>query len=451
MTFCRSFLFLLFISQVSFSQVKFESFDDLQTLLNKAQNDNKLIFVQTKSENCNQSNDVARTGLSSTKLREKYAQNFISVEIDTKSMIYKELLEKVGLKNLPFSTFLNADGELIAQLSMTTSNDIKYLEIADEAIANSKNPVAKEFDTKYKNGGSKDKAFLKKYIEYKMSAEQDIDKLTEEYIDQHTVSDLSTMENLKFLMSTAPALESKVRKLMYAILPDKTVDSLFKTLPFSERVRINNQIISKTTKNAIAQKNINLANRLSGFVVGAYDNDWEKGNFFSQTTMLNFFNAVKDMPNYIQRAEPFAEYTLMRYSPDSLLKKEELARKRSLDKSRADNSKDGRVQFVYSPFYQRYAGELNNISFNFLSKTNDLEKLAKALKWSKRSLEIYEILSMDASRKKNPYMMDTYAQLLFKLGQKEEAIKWQTDVIETAKLWKADTAKFEETLEKMKK
>lgn len=444
------FVFLLLITQIGFSQVKFESFDDLQTLLTAAQTRNKLIFVQTKSENCNQCNDVARMGLSSTKLREKYAQNFVSIEIDTKSKIYRELLEKIDVKSLPFSTFLNAEGEVIAKLSQTTSYDIKYLEIADEAIANSKNPVGKEFETKYRNG-NRDKDFLRKYIEYKMSAEQEVDKLTEEYIDIHTFGELSTIENAKFLMSTAPALDSKVRKTMYAVLPDKTVDSLFKTLPFSERVRINNQIIAKTTKNAVAQKNVNLANRLSGFVAGTYDNDWEKGSFFSQTTMLNFFNAIKDMPNYIQRAEPFAEYTLMRYSPDSLLKKEEVSRKQTLDKSRTGNSKDGRVQVAYSPFYQRYAGELNNISFNFLSSTNDLEKLAKALKWSKRALEINEILSMDASRKKNPYMMDTYAQLLFKLGQKEEAIKWQTDVIETAKLWKADTTKFEETLEKMKK
>ena len=160
----RTFIvLLLLISQVGFSQVKFESFDDLETLLTAAQTRNKLIFVQTKSDNCNQCNDVARTGLSSTKLREKYAQNFISIEIDTKSKIYRELLEKVGLKNLPFSTFLNAEGEVIAKLSQTTSYDIKYLEIADEAIAYAKNPVGKEFETKYKSG-NRDKDFLRKYV-----------------------------------------------------------------------------------------------------------------------------------------------------------------------------------------------------------------------------------------------------------------------------------------------
>lgn len=443
-------LVLLFISQVGFSQVSFENFDDLQTLLNAAKTRNKFIFVQTKSDDCNQCNDVARTGLSSTKLREKYGQNFIAIEIDSKSKIYKELVDKAGLRSLPFSTFFDVEGGLIYQFAMTTSNDIKYLEVADEAIKNAKNPVSKEFETTYKNG-NRDKAFLKKYIEYKLSVEQDADKLVEEYIDQHTIGDLSTLENVKFLMSTAPALDSKARKLMYALVPEKTVDSLFRILPFSERVKINNQIIGKTTRNAVRQKNVNLANRLSSFVAGTYDNDWEKASFFNQTTMLNFFNAIKDMPNYLQRAEPFAEYTLMRYSPDSLLKKEEIARTRSLEKSRAEVKKEGRVEVSYASFYNRYASELNNIAYNFLLHSNDLEKLAKALKWSKRALEINEKLVMDKLRKKNPYMMDTYAQLLFKLGQREEAIKWQTDVIETAKLWKADTSKFEETLAKMKK
>ncbi|GGD53697.1 hypothetical protein GCM10011514_17300 [Emticicia aquatilis] len=441
---------LLLTSQIGFSQVKFENFDDLQALLTAAKTRNKLIFVQTKSDNCNQCNDVARTGLSSTKLREKYAQNFISVEIDSKSKIYGQLLEKTGLRGLPPSTFFDAEGALIYQFAMTTSAEMKYLEVADEAIANAKNPASKEFEMKYKNG-NRDKAFLKKYIEYKLSVEQEADKLVDEYIDQHTIGDLSTIDNVKFLMSTAPALDSKARKIMYVLLPEKTVDSLFRALPLSERVKINNQIIDKTTRIAVRQKNVVLANRLSSFVAGTYDSDWEKANFFNQITMLNFFNAIKDTPNYLQRAEPFAEYTLMRYSPDSLLKKEEIARTRSLERSRAEVKKEGRVEIAYASFYNRYANELNNIAFNFLTYSNDLEKLAKALKWSKRALEINEELAMDKSRKKNPYMMDTYAQLLFKLGQKEEAIKWQTDVIETAKLWKADTTKFEETLEKMKK
>lgn len=450
MIFRCSFVFLLFISQVSFSQVKFEPFDDLQTLLNKAQADNKLVFVQTKSENCNQCNDVARTGLSSTKLREKYAQNFISIEIDTKSKIYRELLEKVGLKNLPFSTFLNAEGDVIAKLSQTTSYDIKYLEIADEAIANAKNPVGKEFETKYKNG-NRDKDFLRKYIEYKMSAEQEVDKLTEEYINLHTIAELATITNVKFLLATAPALETKVRKVVYALFPTKTIDSLFMSFPQTERVRINGQIINKTTKIAIVQKSFPLANRLASFVASTYDSDWEKGSFYNQTTMLNFYKSIKDTSNYLTSTAAFADYTLMRYPPDTLQKKEELARNKYFEKARKEPPKDGISKISYASFYQRYVNELNNIAYDYLFYTKDLEKLAKALKWSKRALEINEVLTPDPLRKKNPYMIDTYAQLLFKLGQKEEAIKWQTDVIETAKLWKADTAKFEETLEKMKK
>ena len=50
-----------------------------------------------------------------------------------------------------------------------------------------------------------DKDFLRKYIEYKLLTEQqDVDKLTEEYINQQTIGELSTIDNVKFLMSTAP-------------------------------------------------------------------------------------------------------------------------------------------------------------------------------------------------------------------------------------------------------
>lgn len=68
-------LLLSLVLQIAFSQVEFENINQLGELLTKAQQTNKLIFVQFKSENCNQCNDVAKSGLSSTKLKEKYAQN----------------------------------------------------------------------------------------------------------------------------------------------------------------------------------------------------------------------------------------------------------------------------------------------------------------------------------------------------------------------------------------
>ncbi|MER0442288.1 hypothetical protein [Emticicia sp. W12TSBA100-4] len=446
MTFRYFFVWLLFISQITFSQVKFESFDDLPTLFTAAQTRNKLIFVQTKSESCNQCNDVARKGLSSTKLREKYAQNFISIEIEMNSRIYKELVKKTTFKVLPSSIFLDTNADLIGLEWESYSDENKYLGLANSAITNAKDPVRQDLETKYKSG-NRDKNFLKKYIEYKISVEHEVESITEEYINLHTIGELSTIENVKLLINTASPIDSKVRKVLYAVLPEKMTDSLFRILPLNQRVIINSRISGATFRKAVTERNSTLAGRLATFVSNGHGKDWEKGSFFYQTTILRFYKEVKDTLKFLSTAETFANYTLMTSSLDTLLKRDSIARSKYL----ASTKKDTLISESYSSFYQKYADELNNISYRYFEFSNDFNNLNKALKWSKRALEINEVLSMDASRKKNPYMMDTYAQLLFKLGQKEEAIKWQTDVIETAKLWKADTTKFEETLAKMKK
>ena len=50
----------------------------------------------------------------------------------------------------------------------------------------------------------------------------------------------------------------------------------------------------------------------------------------------------------------------------------------------------------------------------------------------------------------NSAYIDTYAQLLYKLGRKEEAIEWQTKAVEAQKVTGNKHASYEATLEKMK-
>jgi tetratricopeptide (TPR) repeat protein len=58
----------------------------------------------------------------------------------------------------------------------------------------------------------------------------------------------------------------------------------------------------------------------------------------------------------------------------------------------------------------------------------------EALEWSKRSFK----------DKENHMYLDTYANILYKLGNKEEAIKWEEKAI-------ALGGDYNDTLEKMKK
>jgi len=87
----------------------------------------------------------------------------------------------------------------------------------------------------------------------------------------------------------------------------------------------------------------------------------------------------------------------------------------------------------------RISETLNSITWEVFERVSDTKTLQDALRWSGRSLELSP---------KSSYKLDTYTNLLYKLGQKEEAIAKEEDALRFAE--KKNIKGFTETLEKMK-
>jgi thioredoxin-related protein len=83
--------------------------------------------------------------------------------------------------------------------------------------------------------------------------------------------------------------------------------------------------------------------------------------------------------------------------------------------------------------------ELNNFAWAVFEHCKDMTCVKEALEWSRQSFK----------DKENPMFIDTYANILYKMGKKEEAIKWQTKAIALA--GEGDRKALSATLEKMKK
>jgi hypothetical protein len=80
---------------------------------------------------------------------------------------------------------------------------------------------------------------------------------------------------------------------------------------------------------------------------------------------------------------------------------------------------------------------LNNFAWAVFENISDTTDLQSALLWSKYSLE----------EQQEPIMIDTYANLLHKLGKQKEAVEWEQKAVE---LQPGETT-FKDALEKMKK
>ena len=83
--------------------------------------------------------------------------------------------------------------------------------------------------------------------------------------------------------------------------------------------------------------------------------------------------------------------------------------------------------------------DLDSYAWTAFQNCEDTTCLTEALDWSKRSF----------AENKNPMFMDTYANILYKLGKKEEAISWEQKAIDL--LTGANKESLRENLEKMKR
>ncbi len=85
------------------------------------------------------------------------------------------------------------------------------------------------------------------------------------------------------------------------------------------------------------------------------------------------------------------------------------------------------------------ANHLNSFAWAIFENCDDPACVESALAWSKKSLE----------EAQDPALIDTYANLLHKLGKTKEAIEWQEKAI--AAVGEDGKAEYQATLEKMKK
>lgn len=83
--------------------------------------------------------------------------------------------------------------------------------------------------------------------------------------------------------------------------------------------------------------------------------------------------------------------------------------------------------------------QLNDYAWTVFENCKDMTCVTEALNWSKRSFK----------DNNNPMFIDTYANILYKLGKKEEAITWEEKAV--ALVNEAEKKGYQETADKMKK
>jgi tetratricopeptide (TPR) repeat protein len=265
-----------------------------------------------------------------------------------------------------------------------------------------------------------------------------VDFAVEDYFRQLPIDSIYNKSIIRLILEQGLSLSTHASQLIYNN-SSQDIDSVWNTIDYGKRVDINRRVIALTESIAIRTKNENLASQLSIFIRKTYGNDFHKAYFYSNRILLNFYKSIKDSKQYLSLSNNWI-YSLMNVSNDTLAKwdiKEQQF-------SASSNSEVKRYRKVSC----EYASQLNNIAWSYYEMVTDLEDLAKALKWQKRALEINSEVCKPKNND-NSAFLDTYAHLLYKMNQFDEAISWEKKAIEARKNAGYNSNQLEQELEKM--
>lgn len=424
------FLFaLLFGTQlISLAQPLTYSDISFEEALKRAKEGNCIVFIQLDSK-CDQCNEVAYKGLSGSDISQMFGK-FICVRIEYNSEEYKKIANRYRISHtLPTSLFIDKNGYYLNALSnYSSTNSEVYIKAAQKAMNSINNPPFKEFVEKY-NSKNYDNDFLKDYI-FKLQKNLFItDDLIDEYIGNLTVDSLFSVTQIRTVYRMAPLINSRADKLYR--FDTKLLSLALDSLTPNERLKINRMIIRKSKDKAFDEKNFKYAYKVSVFLRSTYK-DYKKGYRYSQKFMLDYYQEVKDTNNYISLATRFYDQYFKNLDIDSIA---------FAERTKFYKNKNNKV--YYSTKSLKTGTQINNMVWTIYEMTDDPEILGRVLKWSEKTLA-YEFA---------PFT-DTYAHVLYKIGNKEDAIKWEKEAIifnKTGRFSKPDNDTFQKELEKMEK
>lgn len=256
---------------------------------------------------------------------------------------------------------------------------------------------------------------------------------------------------MQFILELGPTVGGRAFQLTH--LNQKLIDSLYRVLPLTQRMAINNQIISRTIAQAVATRNENLARQGASFAQSTWTGNYQRGARSYQNNMLDYYRLTKDTARYLPQAAVFYQQYYMQIPADSAKKalaaqqtqqQAQLAAQRRLADTANPRLGTTLVATTIRPSAGPVPGfvkELNTGAWNvYLTGTRNREYLVRAVEWSKRTVDLTSRAAY----------YDTLAHLLYRLRFFAEAEAMQQQAVAHAPNEQMDAGQFAQELAKMK-
>ena len=417
--------------------------DDWQNVLTQAKAQKKLIFVDIYTVWCGPCKEMDKKTFTETSVGDKFNARFINYKIDAEKGFGITLAKRYSATAFPTCLFVDANENLVyKQEGLLRAPDL--LKEADMVLNNQANAKPLFALDKLYNEGRKDSEFLYEYIGVR-SLYNGVDNkaLVDEYIKSLNPIQYSADKTLRLVVSNGFKIDGKAFDLLLKFR--EKAEGLFEggvekvNRAFSESI---NEVFSEALKN----KNQTLFDQAIAANLKSLPNTADRVN---DKNKLAFYLAMKDVNKFTEAAEQYLDQYVMFVQIESIRKQDTWEYEKIMQAYKLgirDSVGAG------APLYQtlkreaKYtmarltSNELNDVVKAFYDQVDDKTKLIKAVAWAKRSLELVE----------TPDNFHSYAQLLLKLGDKQEAFNVEQKAYDVALREKMDTQKFTAALDKMK-
>lgn len=342
----------------------------------KAAAENKLIFVDAYTSWCGPCKWMAKNIFTNDSVADYFNQKFICAKLDMEVGEGIEFAQTYTVQAYPSLLFIDSKGLLVHRSVGAAPHAIDYIDLANNALSPEKSYSS--YVEKYKLG-DRSSAFLIDYLEATSNAGLNTDEIVKEYFASQKENDLSSEINWNLMNRYQNDVYS--REFKYLLANRKTFfekytenfvnEKIYSSFEESFRKVFDNQDVDKDKYSDLKK-----------FIAQSDVKNSEKLILKSD---LNYYSSLSDWSNFCNTAEILiSKYMDQQNSEDALI--------------------------------------VNDICWKIYEKVTDKQKLEKAIQWSKHSVEL-----------KDAPFMDTYANLLFKSGNKKEAILVEEKVIEILK------------------
>lgn len=412
---------------------------EFKAILEKAKAEDKLVFMDVFTTWCGPCKMLDRNTFSDEEVGKKFNAQFVSYKLDAEKGEGIDIAAKYAVEAYPNMLFINGNGELVHRVVgyIPAEELLKNAEAAARKKANMKPISWYEANYPAKKG---DKNFMEGYVTQLKMDGKDNSKQLEEYIGLLSLVEKSTQPAVDLVVENLQQLKGPAYEMLAQIAreADKHDEEVV-----GAAVNGLNGLKIKMLEKSIETKDPKLLAQLIQVIKETEGDDAETQ---IANIELEYAKGVGDIEMVRKKTEAKA-VSLMKLKAADLEKKNRemyLQYKEQIDQElQGQDTTAAEVKQMMQMYKKLYtyntANQLNNLAWSYVEKMKDKADWSKALEWSARSLE----LNRDAM------FLDTYANLLYRLGKQKEAIK-----IETEALAKADPAQkvdYQATLDKMKK